>query len=170
VTGKLGGGDADQDIDFTVLELLRGEALANTLKWRRRMSVAEALPILIAAARGVGAGHRAGLIHRDIKSANQFLERDREGAAPRVRVLDFGIPQIVHPDVPATMLTVFGHAPAHASLRFAGTPRRQVVKQCDGPNLSELVTKDPTRTSGRSGDSDLHRGARSRQAAVERQE
>jgi serine/threonine protein kinase len=105
------GSDAEQDIDYIVLELLRGEDLATLLEWRRSLPVDEALPILIGAARGVGAGHRAGLIHRDIKPGNLYLERDRDGRPPRARVLDFGIAQIVDPEVTVTMLTVFGHVP-----------------------------------------------------------
>ncbi|UFS98750.1 serine/threonine-protein kinase [Nocardia huaxiensis] len=49
-----------------------------------------ALDILGAAAQGLDAAHRAGLLHRDVKPANILLER-RDGRPGRVYVSDFGI-------------------------------------------------------------------------------
>jgi serine/threonine protein kinase len=70
------------------------------------------LQILGEAARGIAAGHRAGLIHRDVKPANLFLENGDDRSGPRVRVLDFGIAQVLEiGEETLTHLTVFGSAP-----------------------------------------------------------
>jgi serine/threonine protein kinase len=40
---------------------------------------------------GVGAAHTIGIVHRDLKPQNVLLTTGEEGAAPHVKVLDFGI-------------------------------------------------------------------------------
>ncbi len=85
------GADPDLGLDFLVMELLRGEVLSDRLKRAEPTAVPEALRILRDAASGVDAGHRAGLIHRDIKPGNIFLSRPEHGGPARVSVLDFGI-------------------------------------------------------------------------------
>jgi hypothetical protein len=102
------GTDEASGLEYLVMELLEGEDLA---AWMLRpgASLEERLEILHDAARGVGAGHRAGLIHRDIKPANLYISHDAGGV--RVRVLDFGIATISNPYATATQLTVLGIAP-----------------------------------------------------------
>src|SRR5205085_3845806 len=85
------GADPDLGLDFLVMELLQGEVLSDRLKRAEPLPIPEALRILRDAAAGVDAGHRAGLIHRDIKPGNIFLSRPEHGGPARVSVLDFGI-------------------------------------------------------------------------------
>ena len=111
------GTDADLDLDFIVMELLRGRDLKEALR-QGRIPRAEALRILGEAARGLAAGHREGIVHRDVKPANVFLVGE-DGRVDYVRILDFGIAKPVEQgDDEALTLTGIGqlpHSPAYAS-------------------------------------------------------
>ncbi len=70
---------------YLVLELLRGETLADRLD-RGPTSVREALRICVEVARGLAYAHEQGVVHRDLKPANVFLCEDGQ-----VKLLDFGL-------------------------------------------------------------------------------
>lgn len=106
------GRDADLGLDFLVMELLRGEDLAIRISRAGPPSVALAVEVLRQAASGLAAGHRAGLIHRDVKPGNLFIEPGDEGEDARVKVLDFGIAELAAADdATMTHLTVAGRSP-----------------------------------------------------------
>lgn len=106
------GSDEATGLDFIVMELLEGEDLLRRVSRTGPLSWRQASRILYEAARGLGAGHKAGLVHRDVKSANLFLECDAAGNPQCTRVLDFGIAQLkFEGTATATHLTVLGHAP-----------------------------------------------------------
>ncbi|WP_420128633.1 protein kinase domain-containing protein [Longimicrobium sp.] len=104
------GTDDELGLDFIVMELLEGEDLATRLQRGGMPPMAESLRILQHAARGVAVGHRAGLIHRDVKPGNVFLVR--HGDEEEVRVLDFGIAKaMADEDTASAGLTHDGRAP-----------------------------------------------------------
>jgi tRNA A-37 threonylcarbamoyl transferase component Bud32 len=104
------GTDEELGLDFIVMELLEGEDLATRLQRSGPPAMAEAVRILQEAARGVHVGHRAGLIHRDVKPGNVFLVR--HGEDDEVRVLDFGIAKaMTEEDTASAGLTHDGRAP-----------------------------------------------------------
>lgn len=106
------GTDEELGLDFIVMELLEGEDLATRLQRSGPPPMAEAVRILQEAARGVHVGHRAGLIHRDVKPGNVFLVR--HGGEDEVRVLDFGIAKAMveeGEDTASAGLTHDGRAP-----------------------------------------------------------
>jgi tetratricopeptide (TPR) repeat protein len=105
------GTDPVLGLDFLVMELLRGEDLATLLARSGPPPVPTALRILLGAARGVAVGHRARLIHRDVKPGNVFLARTGEGDETTVRVLDFGIAKVMADEDTSTQLTHDGRAP-----------------------------------------------------------
>jgi Tol biopolymer transport system component len=76
-------------IGFT-MELLHGETLAERLAERGRLSPDEALPLIRQMAAALDAAHRAGVVHRDFKSANVLLVDDGSGG-DRAVVTDFGV-------------------------------------------------------------------------------
>ncbi len=83
---------------FMVLEWLEGQSLQEELIERRarRMpphTLEETMAILGPVAEGLGVAHQKQVAHRDVKPANIFLMKD--GAPPRVKVLDFGIAKIM---------------------------------------------------------------------------
>ena len=109
------GTDDTLDLDYLVMELLHGEDLAARLARSGPPPLGVALGILRDAARGLAAGHQAGLIHRDIKPGNIFLETGEEPGEVRVRLLDFGIVQLADEtaddEETRTHLTRYGHTP-----------------------------------------------------------
>ncbi|HEX8363183.1 MAG TPA: serine/threonine-protein kinase [Longimicrobium sp.] len=116
------GTDPDLELDFLVMELLRGDDLARRLARPAPFALPMAARILRDAARGIAAGHLGGLIHRDVKPANIFLaEHDREERF-RVCILDFGIAQIRSAEHSLTKLTR-GAAPL--SPRYASPEQLQ---------------------------------------------
>jgi serine/threonine-protein kinase len=74
---------------FMVTEALVGETLGERLRDMGKLAAPDALSIAREAARGLGAIHQAGFVHRDVKPDNLFLcDADRHGVA--VKVIDFG--------------------------------------------------------------------------------
>jgi serine/threonine protein kinase/tetratricopeptide (TPR) repeat protein len=75
----------DQGVLYAVTELLDGETLSERLE-RGPIPWREAAEIGAAVAGGLAAAHHAGVIHRDVKPSNLFLNSDG-----RVKILDFGL-------------------------------------------------------------------------------
>jgi tetratricopeptide (TPR) repeat protein len=77
---------------FLAMELVRGEQLAAWLRGRGR-GFSEVIAAFVQAGRGLAAAHAVGIVHRDFKPANVFVEADESGARVFGRVLvgDFGV-------------------------------------------------------------------------------
>ena len=105
------GTDPALGLDFIVMELLRGEDLSTRLAAGGPPPLPVALGILQQAARGLAVGHRASVIHRDVKPGNIFLLRTDDPEEPQVRVLDFGIAKVMTEEDTFSQLTQDGRAP-----------------------------------------------------------
>jgi hypothetical protein len=108
------GTDSGLDLDFIVMELLAGTDLKAAMA-ARQLGDDESVRVLIEAARGLAAGHRAGIVHRDVKPANIFLlGRDRIEV---VKILDFGIAKALEfeGEDDLTQAGPAPHSPAYAS-------------------------------------------------------
>lgn len=84
---QTGGGD----VIFVTMELLNGQTLAQRIRENGALSPSDALPIARQMGEGLDAAHRAGVIHRDFKSANVMLVPQNGQNEPRVVVTDFGL-------------------------------------------------------------------------------
>ncbi|WP_437325229.1 protein kinase domain-containing protein [Sorangium sp. So ce381] len=71
---------------FLVMELLDGESLADRLQRLGNIEMGEMLRLMDELLDVLGAAHGQGIIHRDIKLDNLFVEK-----TGRLKVLDFGI-------------------------------------------------------------------------------
>jgi serine/threonine-protein kinase len=85
----------DNGVPFIAMELLQGESLAERLERVRRLSPADTARFLSQVARGIARAHGVGLVHRDLKPDNVFLERNDEDEL--AKVLDFGVAKTLLP-------------------------------------------------------------------------
>jgi serine/threonine-protein kinase len=80
---------------YLVMDRLHGRSLRQELDARKTLPVEEAIGLVIQILEGLGAAHRLGIIHRDVKPDNVFLCIDPAGKKPPlVKVLDFGIAKV----------------------------------------------------------------------------
>jgi putative nucleotidyltransferase with HDIG domain len=111
------------DLHYIVMSFLEGETLGERLERVRVMDEQNAIRIIRQVASALGAAHEAGIVHRDLKPENIFLMNHPE-FPDYVKVLDFGIAKLMHPDPEAANRTGSGTA--------VGTPKYMSPEQCRG--------------------------------------
>jgi eukaryotic-like serine/threonine-protein kinase len=130
-------GITPEEQPFFVMEYLQGETLGQRLARKQRLTLEEALPIMIQVCLGLqtphegvalwldGATHREQIkvVHRDLKPDNIFLVAKASGEM--VKLLDFGIAKIFYEDPDDQ--TALSHANT-----FMGTPRYASPEQLNG--------------------------------------
>jgi eukaryotic-like serine/threonine-protein kinase len=77
-----------------VMELLHGKPLSQELDERRSLPAHEAIALALQALSGLAAAHALGVVHRDVKPENLFLQ-EIPGFARRLKILDFGIARVL---------------------------------------------------------------------------
>ena len=108
----------ENGVPFLVMPLLKGESLDDRLKQGEQPALAEILRLGREIAAGLAAAHGHGLIHRDVKPANIWLDAGADG---RVKILDFGL---ARPTQDETHLT-------HSGV-IVGTPSFMAPEQASG--------------------------------------
>jgi hypothetical protein len=104
----------DGGVAFLAMELLEGETLGQRLDREGRLPLPELLRIARECAEALAAAHARGLIHRDVKPANIWLE----SPGGRVKLVDFGLARATDD---TTHLTVVG--------ALVGTPAYMAPEQ-----------------------------------------
>jgi WD40 repeat protein len=112
----------DRGVPFLAMEFLQGETLQDCLRRERRLPVAEVLRIGREVAAGLAAAHRQGLLHRDIKPGNLWLEAETR----RVKILDFGLARALGGDLHLTQTGA-----------VVGTPLYMAPEQAQGEALDQ---------------------------------
>jgi serine/threonine protein kinase len=82
----------DPPVPCLVLELLEGEDLESRLRRLGTLSVDETVEIVDQVASALLSAHAQGIIHRDVKPDNIFV--DSSGERCRVKLLDFGVARL----------------------------------------------------------------------------
>jgi serine/threonine-protein kinase len=109
---------------FLVMELLRGEDLGKRMKRRGPLPRGEVVKLVEEAARGLDALHKASIVHRDLKPSNLFVA-ERDGEAPKVKVLDLGVAKRV--------------AETFATTAAVGTPFYMAPEQLENGKITPAV-------------------------------
>lgn len=112
--------DEDRGVPFLAMEFLLGQPLDQRLATETRLPLKEIVRIGREMAEGLGAAHEVGLIHRDIKPGNIWIEAPRG----RVKILDFGLARAADQD---SNLTQQG--------AMVGTPAFMAPEQAKGQKL-----------------------------------
>jgi serine/threonine protein kinase/Flp pilus assembly protein TadD len=87
--------DQHEGRTFIVMELCSGETLKRLLE-EGPIPLERAVDLVTQAASALGAAHRRGIVHRDVKPANLFVTSDEQ-----LKVLDFGLAKLAEPHVAA---------------------------------------------------------------------
>ncbi len=115
------------------MELVEGTTLERWLKETPRR-LAEVLPLLLEAARGLAAAHAAGIVHRDFKPSNVLV-----GTDGRARVSDFGLARDASgAEAPERAGALDGHQTLHLTRtgELVGTPAYMAPEQLSGESAS----------------------------------
>ena len=115
--------ETNDGVPFLVMELLEGESLGDYLERKGPSKLGFVLDVSIQILSALHAAHRAGIIHRDLKSDNIFLVKTEDGTVD-VKILDFGISKFVKPDADNLRLTQTGSV--------LGTPYYMSPEQASG--------------------------------------
>ncbi|MEP7121812.1 MAG: serine/threonine-protein kinase [Byssovorax sp.] len=75
---------------FMVMEYLEGDTLKQRMR-RGRLDAQKTAAVFCQLLEGLTAAHAAGIVHRDIKPDNIFLQKEKAGHRDWVKILDFGI-------------------------------------------------------------------------------
>jgi serine/threonine-protein kinase len=106
-------------------EHLVGVDLADLLASQKALSPARAIRVVTAIARGLGAAHAAGVVHRDVKPENIFLVHASDGREV-AKLLDFGSAWISGDSTKPTASRIT------VSTGFVGTPGYMPSEQAEG--------------------------------------
>src|ERR1051326_1675574 len=102
--------DEDAGRPFIVMELMPGSTLKDLVDQQGPLAPEQAIAKILDVIEGLQEAHRLGVLHRDVKPSNCFLEADG-----RVKVGDFGLARSLAVDAHLTATGAFLGTPLFAS-------------------------------------------------------
>jgi serine/threonine-protein kinase len=144
-------GTLESGAPYMVMEYLQGSDLAEVLRLRGPLPVAEAVGFMLQACEAIAEAHALGIVHRDLKPANMFLTQRRDGS-PLVKVLDFGISKALQETLSGSAPSVTSTSAIMGSPLYMSPEQVRSSKTVDarsdvwalGVILQELLTGAPT--------------------------
>ncbi len=79
---------------YIVMELLEGEGLDKRVERLGRMPLQDVARMMLQVCRALQRAHDGGIIHRDLKLENVFMQRSHDDEEDTAKVLDFGIAKV----------------------------------------------------------------------------
>ncbi len=105
------GAGSEDDQPYIAMELMPGNTLEDKVKQDGPLTVPVAVDSILDVVEGLIAAHRLGMIHRDVKPANCFLDSDDS-----VKIGDFGLSKsLLSNDVNLTQTGTFMGTPSYAA-------------------------------------------------------
>jgi serine/threonine-protein kinase len=109
---------------YLVMEYLEGLTLGEAMDADGGLAIEDVLRVTVRVSAALAAAHAVGVVHRDLKPDNVFLQRSDDGWF--VKVLDFGIAKVMHS---SQKLTAVGSV--------IGTPHYMSPEQATGARTDE---------------------------------
>jgi eukaryotic-like serine/threonine-protein kinase len=123
-------GQLENGCFYLAMEFLDGNDLADELQRSRVLSPPRALPIAMQICRALAAAHAKGVVHRDMKPENVFLQRTADGEEI-VKIVDFGIAQLKPTNEEAQAESTKHRRLTKTGMIF-GTPEYMAPEQASG--------------------------------------
>lgn len=130
-------GTLDNGCAFLAMEFLLGNDVADELIRAGFLDTSRALRIMLQVCRALAAAHKAGVVHRDMKPDNIFLQRTGDGEEI-VKIVDFGIAQLRNPDEDAKSDAKPRRRLTKTGMIF-GTPEYMAPEQAAGKKADSRV-------------------------------
>ncbi len=141
----------DNGAPFMVMEHLDGNDLAQVVRKKGPLPIAEAVTFMLQVCEVLAEAHALGIVHRDLKPGNLFVTTRADGTAA-IKVLDFGISKMMEggatsePQAALTATDTVLGSPIYMSPEQMTTPRA-VESRADiwsfGATLYMLLTGKP---------------------------
>lgn len=122
-------GQLENGCFYLAMEYLEGNDLADELQRSRVLTAPRALPIAMQICRALSAAHAKGVVHRDMKPENVFLQRTADGEEI-VKIVDFGIAQLKPSNEEAAAAST--HRRLTRTGMIFGTPEYMAPEQASG--------------------------------------
>jgi len=122
-------GQLENGCFYLAMEFLEGNDLADELQRSRVLTAPRALPIAMQICRALSAAHSKGVVHRDMKPENVFLQRTGDGEEI-VKIVDFGIAQLKPSNEEAAAAST--HRRLTRTGMIFGTPEYMAPEQASG--------------------------------------
>jgi serine/threonine-protein kinase len=122
-------GQLENGCFYLAMEFLEGNDLADELQRSRVLTAPRALPIAMQICRALSAAHAKGVVHRDMKPENVFLQRTGDGEEI-VKIVDFGIAQLKPSNEEAAAVST--HRRLTRTGMIFGTPEYMAPEQASG--------------------------------------
>jgi eukaryotic-like serine/threonine-protein kinase len=123
-------GQLENGCFYLAMEFLEGNDLADELTRLRVLPPPRAIPIAMQICRALSAAHAKGVVHRDMKPENVFLQRTGDGEEI-VKIVDFGIAQL-KPSTEEAQAQSTKHRRLTRTGMIFGTPEYMAPEQASG--------------------------------------